>query len=140
MDNKLFAIRLRKALDLRQMRPIDLAKKSGINKATISEYLKGKYVAKQRNVYELSKALDINPAWLLGYEVDINNSWVDNRDSILYEYISILSISETEKELLTKSSMLDEENQKKVLKTVNKYLKEQGDYCEQDQNGKWILK
>lgn len=71
MENETFANRLYKALSIRNMKPIDLAKKSGIDKAAISQYLSGKYKAKQDNIYLLAKALDINEAWLMGFDAPI---------------------------------------------------------------------
>lgn len=69
MSNNLFAKRLSDALAMRNMKPIELANKSGIDKAAISQYLSGKYKAKQDNIFILSKALNVNPEWLMGYNV-----------------------------------------------------------------------
>jgi len=69
MSQESFANRLSKALSIRNMRPIDLANKSGINKAIISQYLSGRYKAKQDNIYLLSEALNINESWLMGFDV-----------------------------------------------------------------------
>ena len=43
MNKNIFAERLAKALSIRNMKPVDLANKSGMDKAAISQYLKGKY-------------------------------------------------------------------------------------------------
>lgn len=78
-----FANRLSKALMLRNMRPIDLANKSGINKATISEYLAGRYEAKQNNIYILAKALNVNEAWLMGFDTNIDRIPDNERTQIM---------------------------------------------------------
>ena len=83
MEQNTFANRLATALSIRNMRPIDLANKSGLNKAIISQYLSGKYKAKQDNIYILSKALDINEAWLMGFDVDINRIPDNERNQVL---------------------------------------------------------
>lgn len=83
MEQESFANRLSKALIIRNMKPIDLAKKSGINKATISEYLKGKYEAKQTNIYILAKALNINEAWLMGFDTNIDRTPDEDRSQIM---------------------------------------------------------
>lgn len=67
-----FANRLKKAMNLRHMKQVDLVEKTQIDKSLISNYLKGKYKAKQDNLYLLAKVLDVNEAWLMGYDVDIN--------------------------------------------------------------------
>ncbi len=83
MEQESFASRLSKALIIRNMKPIDLSKKSGINKATISEYLNGKYEAKQTNIYILAKALNINEAWLMGFDTNIDRVPDEERTQIM---------------------------------------------------------
>ena len=60
-----FKNRLQKALSDSGMSAAELSEKSGISEANISNYLKGKYVAKQDKVYLLAKALDVDPGWLM---------------------------------------------------------------------------
>ncbi len=85
MEQDTFSNRLSKALLIRNMKPIDLANKSQINKATISQYLSGRYKAKQDNIYILAKALDVNEAWLMGYDVKIDRIPDDERSTnIIY--------------------------------------------------------
>lgn len=61
-----FAQRLREGLDLRGMKQIELATRSGISKYSISHYLKGDWEGKQDAVYELARALNVSEAWLMG--------------------------------------------------------------------------
>ncbi len=83
MEQESFADRLSKALIIRNMKPIDLAKKSGLNKAIISQYLSGRYKAKQDNIYILSKALNINEAWLMGFDTNIDRVPDEDRTQIM---------------------------------------------------------
>ena len=70
MDN-LYIIknRLNEALTLRNMTRNELAEKSGINKGTISRYLRGETIPRSLAIGRIARALDINPAWVLGYDV-----------------------------------------------------------------------
>ena len=61
--------RIKEALDLRGMMPIDLARKSGINKGSISKYLKGEVTPKQSAIGAMAEALHVLPSWLMGYDV-----------------------------------------------------------------------
>lgn len=63
------ARRLQMALDIRNMKQSDLVETTGIGKSSISTYLSGKYEPKQRNIYKMAKALNINEAWLMGEDV-----------------------------------------------------------------------
>ena len=69
-----FAQRLREGLDLRGMKQIELATRSGISKYSISHYLKGDWEGKQDAVYELARALNVSEAWLMGYDVPAERS------------------------------------------------------------------
>lgn len=69
-----FAQRLREGLDLRGMKQIELATRSGISKYSISHYLKGDWEGKQDAVYELARALNVSEAWLMGYGVPAERS------------------------------------------------------------------
>lgn len=61
--------RLREALEMRNMRPVDLSDKTGVPKGAISYYLAGKSQPKADRLYHIGKALDVNEAWLMGYDV-----------------------------------------------------------------------
>ncbi len=74
-----FANRLKKALDYNNMRPIDLANKAKISKAQISNYLKGSYKAKQDKLYTIAKILNVSEAWLMGYDVDMEREWIEEK-------------------------------------------------------------
>lgn len=67
-----FSKRLAKALILRDVKASELAQKTNISKATISRYLSGQYKAKQDNIYTICKVLNINEAWLMGYDTNID--------------------------------------------------------------------
>ena len=51
----------------------DVSKRTGISRSSLSEYAKGKFIPKQDKVYLISKALDVSPAWLMGFDVEIDN-------------------------------------------------------------------
>ena len=64
--------RLAEALKVRQMKPVDLARKSGINKGSISRYLKGDFLPKQNAIGAMANALNVSPAWLMGYDLTMD--------------------------------------------------------------------
>lgn len=78
-----FSIRLKKAMTYRNMKQVDLCNKSGIDKALISNYLSGKYKAKQDKLHKLAIALDVSEGWLMGYDVDMDRDWLpDNLEDL----------------------------------------------------------
>ena len=75
-----FANRLKIALNLKKMKPIDLANKTGINKSLISNYLSGAFKAKQDKVNIIAETLDVSEGWLMGYDVSMEREWIDDKD------------------------------------------------------------
>lgn len=73
MKQSNFAARLSQALDARNMKAADLSKKTKVSEGTISCYINGKYEAKQNRVRTFAEALNVNPAWLMGYDVPMDN-------------------------------------------------------------------
>lgn len=61
--------RIEEALALRGWKKIDLAEKTGISKATISNWANQRYQPKQKSLIILAQALDVNYMWLAGYDV-----------------------------------------------------------------------
>lgn len=68
------AERLRIALEARSMKQSELALRTGIGKSSISTYLTGAYLPKQRNIYKMAHALDVNEAWLMGLDVPMERA------------------------------------------------------------------
>lgn len=63
------AERLKEALSIRNMKQSELAARTGIGKSSISTYLSGAYVPKQKNIYKMAQVLDVSEAWLMGLDV-----------------------------------------------------------------------
>lgn len=69
-----FKYRLEKALTFRNMRPKDLADKSGISESTISQYRSGYAKPKEKKLALIASALNVNPTWLMGLDVPMTFS------------------------------------------------------------------
>ena len=80
-----FAERLRIALDFRNMKATELSALTGINKSTISQYLSKEYEPKRDRLELFAKTLNVNEAWLIGYDVPMEISSLSN-DSLIEEY------------------------------------------------------
>lgn len=111
------ANRLKEALQLRNMRQIDLVNKTkpimkefipnydgdGIDKTLLNKYINNIATPKQDNIYILSKALNVNEAWLMGYDVPIERIPDNQRipkDEILQQKIE--NLSEEQKDIINK--------------------------------------
>lgn len=77
-----FSNRLNKAIRLRNIKPIELSEKTGIDKSKISSYMSGRYKAKQDGVYLLAQALNVSEVWLMGYDVPMESIPIKNIEKI----------------------------------------------------------
>lgn len=69
----IFADRLREILEVKKMKAVDLSNITGIGRSAISQYLKGTVTPKQERVFTIASKLNINAAWLVGFEVPAQN-------------------------------------------------------------------
>ena len=69
-----FINRLKSVMAEHKITQTELAKRTGIRQSSISDWLNNRYEPKQDKVYLLANALNVSPAWLLGYdESDTSN-------------------------------------------------------------------
>lgn len=98
--------RLKKALSIRNIKAIELCEKTNIPKSAISQYLSGYAKPKSDRIYLISKVLNINETWLLGYDVPMEKQ------------------NTTTDELITMINSLDDAQQKNVIDYIQ-FLKSQ---------------
>lgn len=105
------AKRIKQALYERGMKQTDLVEKTGIGKSSISTYLSGAYLPKQKNIYKIAKALDVDEAWLMGGDVPMERC--HNPDG------KFLDLTPTEHEVVVNYRSADEIDKE----MVNRILK-----------------
>lgn len=66
-----FAERLKQAMELRNIKAYELAVKTGLSQSLISQYLNGKFEAKNDKIFALAETLYVNESWLAGFSDDI---------------------------------------------------------------------
>ena len=72
MEKQALKDRLVKAMEVRGLRAVDLVEMTGIPKVTISYYMSGTTVPRADKLYKLAQALNVNEAWLMGYDVNMS--------------------------------------------------------------------
>lgn len=68
-ENKVFAERLQKAMNLRGLRQRDIVKSTGLTKGAVSMYVSGLCKPTAKNLYLLSHCLNVSEEWLMGFDV-----------------------------------------------------------------------
>lgn len=82
---KTTAERIKEGMEIRDLKQADLVEKTGISKGALSSYISGRYVPKQNNIYLISKALDVNEAWLMGLDVPMERDDYEDQTIITME-------------------------------------------------------
>ena len=82
-----FANRLLEAIALRKVSKAELSRAAGISKSSITRYTKGDWEGKQDAVYALAKALNVDEAWLMGYDVPMERQkpWLNLKPGESYQ-------------------------------------------------------
>ena len=91
-----FSNRLKTAMRIRNIKATELSLRTGIAKSSLSEYINGKYEAKQDGVYLLAKALDVNEAWLMGCDVAMEKTLSNNFRYASYNGIDTEGLDEND--------------------------------------------
>lgn len=102
-----FKVRLQKALNARNMKPIELANRTGLSEATISQYRSGYSTPKQKRLALLADVLGVSPAWLMGLAVSMEPDEVQTRE-----------LSAEERELLSYFNILNKGGKEEALKRI----------------------
>lgn len=96
-----FANRLKVAMKYRNVKAFEISKATGISKANISSYLSGRYEPKQKNIYLIANFLNVNEAWLIGYDCNMDkfNSALNDIKTRLFEKINDMTEEQLNKTL-----------------------------------------
>lgn len=110
-----FSVRLRKALELRKMKPSVLAYKTGISEAAISHYLAGDYAPKSKKMHIIADALRVSPIWLSGFDVPMMETPNATEPTV--------DLSESEKLMIALMRQLPPESQEKAVALIEATLR-----------------
>lgn len=108
--------RLQKALSIREMKQTELCSRAKIPKSSLSLYLSGAYEPKQDRLYEIANVLDVDPVWLMGYDVPMEKEKLPTVEE---------KLTEAEHLMLELFRRIPEERQPEALELLQVALKMQ---------------
>ena len=79
----------------------ELADRSGIGKASISHYVHGRNIPTNKAAYKVSLVLNVNPVWLMGFEVPMEPAAFYPDDFTLHERDIIRAYRRSSEEIKT---------------------------------------
>lgn len=106
MKNELTAKRLQLALSDANMKPQELAERSGVNKSSISQYINGSHAPSNISAGKMGKVLKVEPLWLMGFDVEMRKE------------ISPKS-ADADMDFIEKFSLLNERDKKVIMSTID---------------------
>ena len=121
MKNKVTAKRMQLALSNANIKPQELADRSGIGKASISQYVNGSHAPGNVSAEKIGKILDVNPLWLMGFDVPMEGCVHGSSEPVspkIMQYYELLN--DIGKHEATKRVM--------ELTEVPRYVKEDANY------------
>lgn len=122
------AIRLKKIMSDKGLRQVDILNKTlpycekydvKMNKSDISQYCSGKTEPNQDKLFVLGRALDVNEAWLMGYDVPMERKPIASASIDLY---NVHCETEDESKLILSYRSLSGIGKKKVSSYAGKLL------------------
>lgn len=134
-NKKVFSENLNYYMKLNNKDRNKICKDLGFKYTTLREWIKGTAYPRIDKIELLANYFGIQKSDLIEKKDNLISDI--EKDAKLTEQITNLAKDDVEKELLIKTTMLNNDNQIKLLELVNMYLKEQGDYYEKNSNGIW---
>lgn len=123
-----FKNRFNKILFFKAIKPVELAEKTGLSKSTISHYMSGYTKPKSDRLYMLAKALNVNEAWLMGYDVPMERDSYEDQNIITFDAIldKVMDIFENSKYKISLSDDFDcdiiiKDQEHKILACMHDY-------------------
>lgn len=77
MKNEETAKRLKLAMDNKNLTAKQLSDKSGVSEPSISQYVHGTFAPRNKTAAKLAKVLQVNPMWLMGFDVPMTDPAYD---------------------------------------------------------------
>ncbi|MBO8489258.1 helix-turn-helix domain-containing protein, partial [Staphylococcus aureus] len=119
-----FKDRLKQIMSERKISQSELSRRTGIGRNSISDYLNGKYEAKQDKVFELAKALNVNEAWLMGFDISKNRKIENNDITSIYSKLTpprqknVLNYANEQLDEQNKVTSIDEYKESKLVSYI----------------------
>lgn len=114
MESK-FIFRLKLIMEQKAITQAELAKRTGIRQSSISDWLAGKYQPKQDKIAVIADALNISPGWLLGYDPDDDQYYIDKEAA---EYAEMLRTRPGARMLFSAAKDISKEDMEKAVEYI----------------------
>ena len=101
--------RLKEIMQIFNVTQAEICRRTGISEAAMSQYISGVRLPKQDKLAKISKAFNISPAWLMGYDVDLYSGAASTKE---------LSLSKDEIEIVLNLRKADDQTREMVKRVL----------------------
>ncbi len=110
-----FADRLNEGLRVTGKKAVDVARETGLDPASISNWRHGRYEATQTGIYLLARSLNVSEAWLMGYDVPMERPVETPTEFTYAMHVAEGDLTERDKDILIQmAQQLAEANRRKA--------------------------
>lgn len=111
--------RIQLAMNIRNLKAVDICERTGIPKSSMSMYLSGKVDPKSDRLYLIAKCLDVSEAWLLGYDVNMDRDIEQKENDELADLVEMLHNQKDFRRLILRISHLKPDKIELISNLVN---------------------
>ena len=123
MDNYERNNRIDEALNLRGMKAIELAERTGLNKGSISHWINQKWQPKHKAIMLMANVLEVDEMWLAGYDAPMERPAERVKLDKLARSINIVRNDEKLTDLMINITQLNEQQRTILENMVSDWLK-----------------
>lgn len=115
--------RIEQALNIRNMKAVELCEKTGLGKASISHWISQRWQPKQEALLKMAKVLEVSEMWLAGYDVPMERPVVQIKNDELIQLINEIRKNDNLKNLFLSICSLSDDQRKTIESMVNELTK-----------------
>lgn len=121
MKHEKTAMRLRDAMAERNIIAQDLAERSGVSKASISQYINGSHKPSNVSAGKMAEVLEVSPLWLMGFDVPrIKKTKTTDMFYGSSFYVDSIPQTDTERRLVLAFRKADKTTQDIIMRILEK--------------------
>lgn len=122
--------RIQKAMDIRNLKAVDICEITRIPKSSMSMYLSGKVDPKSDRLYLIAKCLDVSEAWLLGYDVPMERDVEQKENDELADMLDRMKKEKGFRKLIIRISQLKPNQLDAVRNLLEAFPQDQQNHTE----------
>lgn len=113
--------RLAEALQLRGLKQVELAERTGLTAPQINSWIKQKWQPKSVSLHKMAKVLDVSELWLAGYDVPMERPQEQKKADQLSQLVKVLKSDNQTFNIMINLLKLDPEQITIVETMVNQF-------------------